>query len=202
MEFVVGLGNPGRKYEGTRHNVGYAVVDRLAERHRFPGDKEFRGALVSRGRIGGQEVMLVKPTTYMNLSGDAVGAIVRYYKQEDAQIIVAHDELDFEPGKVRVKRGGGHGGHNGLRSLMSHLGREFVRIRVGIGKPEHGMDGADWVLSRFDAATKNTIEDAIEAASQAVELVLRDGVQRAMNVYNRRPKEEKAEGDTGSSAND
>jgi PTH1 family peptidyl-tRNA hydrolase len=193
MAFVVGLGNPGGEYQGTRHNVGYEVVDKIAEMHHFSTEKEFRGALVSRGRVGGQEVMLVKPTTYMNLSGDAVGAIVRFYKQEDAEVIVAHDELDFEPGQVRVKIGGGHGGHKGLRSILSHLDRDFIRVRVGIGKPKSSMEGADWVLSRFDGTTRGEIDDAIDAASRAIELILEQGVQKAMNVFNRRPQEEKEE---------
>ncbi len=196
MAFVVGLGNPGREYQGTRHNVGYEVVDALAHKHRFPADREFKGALVSRGRIGGYEVMLIKPTTYMNLSGDAVGAIVRFYKQDDREVIVAHDDLDFDPGQVRVKRGGGHGGHRGLRSIVNHLGRDFTRVRVGIGKPEHqDFDGADWVLSRFDSATRGQIDDAVEAASRAVEMIVTDGVQKAMNVFNRRPREAKPEED-------
>jgi PTH1 family peptidyl-tRNA hydrolase len=187
MRLVVGLGNPGREYEGTRHNVGYAVIGLLAERHGFPPLRRFQGALVSRGSVTNEEVLLVEPTTYMNLSGEAIGAIARFYRVPESDVIVVHDDLDFEPGVVRVKVGGGHGGNNGLRSVIAHLGREFVRVRVGIGKPAHKEDGANWVLSRFDKATREIIEEAFVVAAETVELILRDGVARAMNRVNRKP---------------
>jgi PTH1 family peptidyl-tRNA hydrolase len=193
MWFVVGLGNPGREYAKTRHNVGFDVVERLAARHRFAAAREMSGALIQRGRIAGQEVMLLQPQTYMNLSGDAVGAIVRFYKAEGETLVVVHDELDFDPGVVRMKVGGGHGGHNGLRSIISHLGDGFVRVRVGIGKPASKEEGADHVLSKPDAATRKVMAEAIERAADAVELVLREGVQKAMNEVNRRAPKEDAE---------
>jgi peptidyl-tRNA hydrolase, PTH1 family len=184
VKLVVGLGNPGREYARTRHNLGFEVVEKLAERHRFPDARVQMNALCARGSIGGAEVMLVRPQTYMNLSGDAVGALMRYLKIEPADVIVAHDELDFEPGLVRVKMGGGHGGNNGLRSIIGHIGREFARVRVGIGKPRG--DGADWVLSRVDSHTRGLLDEAIERASDAVELILEAGVAQAMNEVNRR----------------
>jgi PTH1 family peptidyl-tRNA hydrolase len=186
MLFVVGLGNPGRQYEGTRHNVGYEVVDKLAGRHGFPAERSFKGALISRGHIGAEEVLIVKPMTYMNLSGDAVGAIVRYYKTEQSEVIVVHDDLDFDVGEVRIKSGGGHGGHKGLHSIMSHVGREFVRVRVGIGKPCGTTDGSEWVLSRFGNASRPAIDDAIGRAADAVQAVICEGIRKAMNTFNRR----------------
>lgn len=185
MRLVIGLGNPGAEYRGTRHNVGFEVIARLAERHAFPASKAFKKAEVSRGHIEGQEVLLMQPMTYMNLSGDAVSAVMRYYKCEPADLIVVHDELDFEPGQVRVKRDGGHGGNNGLRSIIAHVGRDFPRVRVGIGKPPRGR-GADHVLGRFSKLERVEIDEAIERACDAVEVVLSQGVQRAMNQYNQR----------------
>jgi PTH1 family peptidyl-tRNA hydrolase len=193
MWFVVGLGNPGREYARTRHNLGFDVVERLGVRHRFPAAREVSGALTSRGRIAGQEVMLIQPQTYMNLSGDAVGALVRFYKADEASLVVVHDELDFEPGQVRVKVGGGHGGHNGLRSVMAHMGDEFIRVRVGIGKPPNKDSGADHVLSRPDPMTRQLLEEAIDRAADAVELVIAEGVAQAMNRVNRNEPEAERE---------
>jgi PTH1 family peptidyl-tRNA hydrolase len=190
MWFVVGLGNPGREYEGTRHNVGFDVVERLGRRHRYPAAREMSGALVTKGRIFDQEVMLLQPQTYMNLSGDAVGAIVRFYKAEESNLIVVQDELDFEPGQVRVKLGGGHGGHKGLESVIAHVGGAFVRVRIGIGKPKEdragARAGADHVLSRFEPGIRTLIDEALDTAADAVEAVIAEGVQKAMNRFNRK----------------
>jgi len=193
MFFIVGLGNPGSKYDGTRHNVGFEVVETLARRHGFPGLRTFGNADVSKGRIGSANVLLVEPTTYMNLSGDAVGAVLRFYKGAVEDLLVIHDELDFEPGEVRVKQGGGHGGHNGLRSIVAHVGREFSRIRIGIGKPP--SNGAEHVLSRFDRATREIIDEAVDNSADAVEAILDVGIKAAMNRINRRPKKTKEESD-------
>ncbi|MBI5508286.1 MAG: aminoacyl-tRNA hydrolase [Deltaproteobacteria bacterium] len=186
MWFVAGLGNPGREYEGTRHNVGFEVVSMLADRHRYPAARDTQGAKVAKGRIGREEVLLIQPQTYMNLSGDAIGAIVRFYKGEGSSLVVIHDELDFEPGVVRVKVGGGHGGHNGLRSIILHLGDAFVRVRVGIGKPPKDRPGADHVLSRFDGRTRAVMEKAVVTAADAVEAVVALGAPMAMGRFNRR----------------
>ncbi len=202
MLYVVGLGNPGPEYNGTRHNVGFDVIDELAERHRFPAETKFGSSLVRRDRIRGQEVLLVKPTTYMNLSGDAVGAIVRFYKGDVSDIIVVHDDLDFEPGQVRIKVGGGHGGHNGLSSIMSHVGRDFVRIRLGIGKPTQSQNGSDHVLSGFGAADRRIIDDGIDTAADAVEAVIDEGARKAANRFNRRaPTEEESNGEENEESN-
>ena len=186
MKLVVGLGNPGREYEATRHNVGFAVVDFLARELGFPSWRSAGGARVSRGAVGREEVLLVKPMTFMNLSGDAVGSLMRYYKVGLESLIVVHDELDFEPGTVRVKTGGGHGGHNGLRSIAAHVGRDFVRVRVGIGKPRHATQGADYVLSGFDKSERGLVEEAIAQAAGAVKTIIEEGAAAAMNTFNRR----------------
>ncbi len=186
MLLVVGLGNPGQKYENTRHNVGFEVVDRLATQHGFGPWKSHAGALVSRGTLGNSAVLLVKPTTFMNLSGDAVGSLMRFYKEGLESIIVIHDELDFEPGRVGVKVGGGHGGHNGLRSIMAHIGRDFARVRIGIGKPLDKDKGADYVLSRFDKRERALVDEASARAAEAVVVWATRGPQVAMNEFNKK----------------
>jgi PTH1 family peptidyl-tRNA hydrolase len=184
MMLVVGLGNPGKKYDGTRHNVGFEIIRQVARQHGFPAAKSIKSAEVQKGSIGGQEVLLAQPMTYMNLSGDAVGGLARYYKIEVEDIVVVHDELDFEPGVVRIKNGGGHGGHNGLRSIIGHMGREFLRVRVGVGKPE--AEGADHVLSRFSGNERILINEAIDRAVKAVEMLVREGEEAAMRTFNRK----------------
>ena len=170
---VVGLGNPGRSYERTRHNVGALVADELARRHggSWRKKKKTEAAPVS---LGSREVTLLKPTTFMNNSGAALAG----YGDED--LILVHDDLDLPPGDVRVKAGGGAGGHNGLRSVIQRLGPDFVRVRVGIGRPPAGVGVTDYVLSRMDAA----VRDAVPKAADAVEAVVEDGPEAAMNRFN------------------
>ena len=185
MFLVVGLGNPGKDYDGTKHNVGFELVDLLARRMSAPRWKSELKAETCKVRVGDADVLLVKPQTYMNLSGEAVQALAHYYKVAVAQVVVAHDELDFEPGVVKLKVGGGHGGNNGLRSIMAHLGPDFVRIRIGIGKPPAAERGADWVLSRFSKANRPLIDEALVRADEAVEAIILKGVAKAMNEANR-----------------
>jgi PTH1 family peptidyl-tRNA hydrolase len=185
MFLVVGLGNPGKEYEGTRHNVGFELVDLLAQRLNAPRYKNELKAETAKTRIADEEVMLVKPQTYMNLSGDSVQSLAHYYKVLPARIVVAHDELDFEPGVVRLKIGGGHGGNNGLRSIIANLGADFVRIRIGIGKPPSADRGADWVLSRFDKKSRALIDEALVRGIEAIEAVMVQGAAKAMNEVNR-----------------
>jgi PTH1 family peptidyl-tRNA hydrolase len=187
MRLVVGLGNPGPEYDGTRHNIGFEVIDALARAHRFDPSRMWKNAEVCRGLIKGEDTLLVKPMTYMNLSGEPVGNIVRYYKAEPTEVVVIHDELDFNPGEVRLKANGGHGGHNGLRSLISHVGKDFLRIRMGVGKPPSASQGANYVLTRFDRGSRSQMDDAVIIAMQAVECILSDGMQAAMNRFNRKP---------------
>jgi peptidyl-tRNA hydrolase, PTH1 family len=172
---VVGLGNPGRSYERTRHNLGFLVADELARRHGGSWRKRKRteAAPVS---LGLQDVTLLKPTTFMNNSGAALAE----YKADD--LIVVHDDLDLPEGDVRVKVGGGAGGHNGLRSVIGHLGPDFVRVRVGVGRPPPGMGVTDYVLGKMDAA----VRDAVPRATDAVEAVVEDGLEAAMNRFNAR----------------
>jgi len=169
----VGLGNPGRAYERTRHNIGFLVADELARRHGGSWRRRKR-AEAAPVWLGSTEVTLLKPTTFMNNSGSALAG----YRTED--LILVHDDLDLPPGDVRVKVGGGAGGHNGLRSIIQHLGPDFVRVRVGIGRPPAGVSGTDYVLSRLDAA----VRDAVPLAADAVETVVEEGPEAAMNHFN------------------
>ena len=183
---VVGLGNPGREYARTRHNVGAEAVGLLVER---VGEKFKAGrdrALVADTRLAGRRVVLAFPTTYMNESGQAVGALMRRHKLLDpAQLIVVHDELDLPPGVVRVKVGGGLAGNNGLRSITQHLRtQEFVRVRIGIGKPPSKERGADHVLSRLPKAERELLDIAIVSAADAVEVLLAEGPDAAMRQFN------------------
>ena len=170
---VVGLGNPGRSYERTRHNAGYLVADELVKRHGGSWRKKKR-AEATPVSLGTKNATLLKPTTFMNNSGSAVAD----YRPED--LIVVHDDLDLEAGTVRVKVGGGAGGHNGLRSIIGRLGPDFVRVRVGIGRPPIGMTVTDYVLGRMDAA----VRDVIPQAADAVEAVVEEGPEAAMNRFN------------------
>jgi PTH1 family peptidyl-tRNA hydrolase len=185
---VVGLGNPGAEYAGTRHNAGADVVDLLARRH---GGKlrhaKREHALTDAVTIAGKRVGLAFPQTYMNESGRAVAALLRRFEIDDAtQLVVVHDELDLPHARVRVKAGGGLAGHNGLRSIVDHVKTDaFLRIRIGIGKPPGGKEqGADHVLKRLPKAMKEEFAIAIEEAADAVEMIVTDGVDRAMNRYN------------------
>jgi PTH1 family peptidyl-tRNA hydrolase len=187
MKIIVGLGNPGKKYERTRHNAGFLVVDALARSLRFDLSQEKYHALAGKGRIGEEDVLLAKPQTYMNESGRSVGSIMRYTSAAALDLIVVHDELDLPLGTVRVKSGGGHGGHNGLRSIIDHLGApDFIRVRVGIGRPSPGRDAADYVLSPFAQEERASAERSFERAAEAVTAIIVDGLTKAMNDYNKK----------------
>jgi PTH1 family peptidyl-tRNA hydrolase len=185
---VVGLGNPGSEYSRTRHNVGAEVVELLAKRHGGRLKKGRReNALVDEVRIGGRRVALAVPLTYMNDSGRAVGALVRRYDVEPDALVIVHDELDLPPAVLKVKEGGGLAGHNGLRSIKQHLKTdEFLRVRIGVGKPVSKEQGADHVLNRFGKRERAEIAVTIEEAADAVETILTEGVAAAMTRYNTR----------------
>ncbi|MCC5867451.1 MAG: aminoacyl-tRNA hydrolase [Gammaproteobacteria bacterium] len=192
LQLIVGLGNPGSRYEQTRHNAGFWFADLLADRGkaRFATESRFQGEL-ARVVLVGEEVRLLKPATFMNLSGQSVGAVARFFKLEPGQILVAHDELDLPPGAARLKLGGGHGGHNGLRDLIRHVGAEFWRLRIGIGHPGHRDDVTDFVLTRAPAEEQTLIDDALRDAADAVEKMLAQGAERAMHQLHSRGVEAK-----------
>jgi PTH1 family peptidyl-tRNA hydrolase len=180
---VVGLGNPGPQYEKTRHNVGFMVVDALAarERARFSVHKK-SGADAVTIRLAGRQVILAKPRTYMNLSGKPVAALARFFSVDPGNLVVVHDELDLDYGTLRLKMGGGEGGHNGLRSISQALGtKDYLRTRVGIGRPPGRMDPADYVLKPFSTVERKELDLVCEEAADAVELLLRVGLEAAQN---------------------
>jgi len=183
---VVGLGNPGPKYDWTRHNMGFLVIDELAEREKIPVQKLKFKALTNTAVIGDQSVLLMKPTTYMNLSGGAVGEAARFYKIPPERILVISDDVALPQGKLRIRRSGSAGGHNGLKDIIAHLGGDgFPRIKVGVGgKPHPDSDMADWVLGKFTGQDKKVMEEAIKRAADAVEELLKNGVDQAMSRYN------------------
>lgn len=182
MKLFVGLGNPGAKYAGNRHNIGFMALDRIAEDHGFsPWRKAFQG-LVSEGRLGSEKLILLKPETFMNLSGQSVRAAVDFYKIDLAEITVFHDELDLAPGKLRVKQGGGHAGHNGLRSLHAHLGEAYARVRLGIGHPGHKDKVAAYVLNDFAKADQNWLDDLMRGISDGAEALAAGDAARFQNA--------------------
>lgn len=181
---VVGLGNPGREYENTRHNVGWMVADELARRHGASFRGKFSGQL-AQGRIDGVPVALLKPETFMNLSGRSVSAAARFFKVPPAQILVLHDEGDFDLGRLQARAGGGLAGHNGLRSIAQHLGtQEFLRLRIGVGRPERGDPRplADYVLADFEPHEDR--EGIVAHAADAVETIAREGLEAAQRAVN------------------
>lgn len=183
---VVGLGNPGPKYEWTRHNMGFLVIDQLADRADIPVQKLKFQALTNTALIGGQSVLLMKPTTYMNLSGQAVGQAARFYKIPPERVLVISDDVALPQGKLRIRRSGSAGGHNGLKDIIAHLGSDqFPRVKVGVGgKPHPDSDMADWVLSTFTGEDRKAMEEAIDRAADAVTCLLEQGVDKAMAKYN------------------
>ncbi|MDF2695452.1 MAG: Peptidyl-tRNA hydrolase [Labilithrix sp.] len=193
MYLVVGLGNPGKKYAKNRHNVGFMVVERLASSHGLPDFKEKFSAVWTKGEIsvggGRHAVALLEPQTFMNLSGDSVQPAASFLKVDPAHVVVVHDELDLPWHDVRLKVGGGHAGHNGLRSIIQRLGTpEFVRVRVGVGRPPAGFMGdvADFVLADFDAMERAELPAVVDRAASAIEAVLAQGLAPAMNAINTR----------------
>jgi len=182
---VVGLGNPGDEYRGSRHNVGADVVELLAERHGGRLRKRKERALVDEVTIDGRRVALAVPLTYVNDSGLAVGALVRRFGVSPEQLVVVHDELDLPVAQLKVKSGGGLAGHNGLRSIVAHLhSQDFQRVRIGVGKPVTKERGADHVLNRFGKRERTEVDVTVEQAADAVEAIVRDGVEAAMNRFN------------------
>ena len=188
MYLIVGLGNPGRQYEATRHNMGFDVIDKLVEEYQVPQAGVKFNAMYGKGRIGGQPVILMKPLSYMNLSGGPIREMANYFKIDpETELIVIYDDIDLEPGQLRIRKKGSAGGHNGIKHIIQQLGTQnFVRIKVGVGAKPKGWDLADYVLGRFDKEDRALIEEAQERACKAVELILTDSVDAAMNEYNKK----------------
>lgn len=188
FKLIVGLGNPGDKYARTRHNAGYWLVDELARRHggSFRAESRHQGEL-ARVRIGAGEVWLLKPTTFMNLSGQSIGSVAGFYRVPVGEILVAHDELDLLPGTIRLKEGGGHGGHNGLRDAIAVLGDTFWRVRIGIGHPGHRDQVSDYVLTRAPADEDRLLHDRVALAADVIPLALEQGMQKAMLKLHAKP---------------
>jgi PTH1 family peptidyl-tRNA hydrolase len=191
MKLIVGLGNPGPKYRGTLHNVGFDVVDALAQRHGVTWDSAPADALIAKvrnlGNFGDNGMLLAKPLTFMNLSGRAVGDLQRYFKIEPSDLLVVTDDVNLPAGQLRARRGGSAGGHNGLKSIIELLGTDqFPRLRVGVGRGDPRRDLADHVLGRVDGDDKDILAEATALAAEAVELFVTQGIEDVMNRYNRR----------------
>ena len=186
MKLWVGLGNPGAKYAGNRHNIGFMALDRIAADHGFSGWKRTFQGLVAEGRLGGDKVLLLKPETFMNLSGQAVGEALRFHKLAPADLTVFHDELDLAPGRIRVKQGGGHAGHNGLRSIHAHVGEAYGRVRLGIGHPGHKDAVASYVLHDFAKADQDWLDDLLRGISDGAAALADGDGTRFLNAVNAR----------------
>lgn len=188
MYIIVGLGNPGSRYAHTRHNVGFDTIDILADRYGISVDNKKFKALWGKGVIEGQRVVLAKPQTYMNLSGESVRQLIDFYKiDETEELIVIYDDISLEPGQLRIRGKGSAGGHNGIKSIIAHLGgQDFKRIKVGVGEKPLGFDLADYVLSRFSKAERESVEEALQRAAEAAAAIMTDGMDAAMNRYNKK----------------
>ncbi len=191
MYLIAGLGNPTRQYEHTRHNIGFDAITYLADRyHIVMNTKKFQGICGS-GVIEGQKVLLLKPQTYMNLSGNSVGEAANFYKLDPAtEVIVIYDDIALDPGFIRVRKKGSAGGHNGIKDIIAHLGtQEFQRIRIGVGEKPKDYDLADYVLGRFTAEDRKKVEEAMEQAADAVSLMVQERTDEAMNLYNKKKQD-------------
>lgn len=186
MFLIVGLGNPGKKYEGTRHNIGFDVIDALAERYNINMNEKKHRALCGTGVILGAKVILAKPLTYMNLSGESAAEIINYYKLDpEAEMLVIFDDVSLVPGQIRVRKKGSAGGHNGIKSIIARTGTQnFMRIKVGVGEKPKDWDLADYVLGRFAKEERALVDAAVEAAAAAAGLILQGEIDRAMNDFN------------------
>ncbi len=192
MFIIAGLGNPTLQYEGTRHNVGFDVIDMLADRYNISVDGRKGRALIGKGMIGGQKVLLVKPQTYMNLSGESLRELVNYYKiDEEHELLVIYDDISLDVGQLRIRKKGSAGGHNGIKNIIAHLGGQvFPRIKVGVGEKPPKYDLADYVLGHFSKAEQELMSEGYDNAVKAVELIVSDQISEAMNEYNRKKKDE------------
>ena len=186
MYIIAGLGNPGREYEQTKHNVGFRVIDKLADKYNIDVTKFKHKAFTGDGMINGKKVFLVKPQTYMNLSGESVAELVNYYKLDpESELIVVFDDISLEPGNIRIRKKGSAGGHNGIKNIIAMTGTQnFMRIKVGVGEKPKGWDLADYVLGGFSKEDEALVKEACEHAAEAAAEILTDGPDKAMNDFN------------------
>ena len=188
MYIIVGLGNPGRDYENTRHNIGFDVIDRLAEQENIVVLEKKHKAIIGKGVIAGEKCILAKPQTFMNLSGESVRALLDYYKaDETADLIVISDDISLDVGQLRIRKKGSAGGHNGLKSIIAHLGHDvFMRVKMGVGEKPKGWDLADYVLGHFSPQEREVMEEAVERAADAIRMMIAEDADAAMNDFNRK----------------
>ena len=185
MKVIAGLGNPTTKYEGTRHNMGFSAIYQIADRYNIKMNILNHKALIGTGIIAGEKVMLVMPQTFMNLSGESIGEILRYYKLTPEDLIVLYDDIDLDIGKLRIRAKGSAGGHNGIKNIIAHIGTtEFDRVRIGVGHKPEGRDLADYVLSRFSSEELPVVRDSVSKAADAIEVIITTGIDAAMNKFN------------------
>lgn len=192
MYIIAGLGNPTAQYQGTRHNVGFDVIDKLADRYNISVEGRKSRAFVGKGIIEGQKVLLVKPQTFMNLSGESIRGLVDYYKIDpERELLVIYDDISLDVGQLRIRKKGSAGGHNGIKNIIAHLDSQiFARIKVGVGEKPKGYDLADYVLGHFSKAEREKMEEGYDKAIDAIKLFLQDEMDQAMNLYNRKVKSE------------
>ena len=189
MYIIIGLGNPGKQYISTRHNIGFDAITRISDDYNIPLNIRKHKAICGTGYIEGQKVLLAQPQTYMNLSGESVRALVDFYKVSSEDIIVIYDDVDLDVGQLRIRQRGGAGGHNGIKSIIQHLGtQEFPRIRIGVGNKPKEWDLVDYVMSKFSDSENTLMRQALKNVSEATKTMIRSGIVEAMNIYNRKQR--------------
>ncbi len=199
MRIIIGLGNPTDKYQGTRHNVGWDAITRISDDYRIPLNQKRHKALCGSGYIEGEKVILAQPLTYMNLSGESVRELVDFYKVDPEDVIIIYDDVSLDVGQLRLRKKGSPGGHNGIKSIISHLGtNEFPRIKVGVGDRPKDWDLADYVLSRFKGEEQAAIREALKETSEACRMIITVGMDAAANQYNKKKESSQANKDTES----
>ena len=188
MYIIVGLGNPGKEYQNTRHNIGFDVIDEIAERNNIAMGEKKHKAIIGKGFVAGQRVILVKPQTFMNLSGESVRDVIDFYKvDEKTELIVISDDISLDVGQIRIRKKGSAGGHNGLKNIILHLGHdEFQRVKMGVGEKPKGYDLADYVLGHFSKEEREIMDESAGRAAKAIEVMLTEGADAAMNLYNKK----------------
>ncbi len=192
MYIIAGLGNPDKQYEGTRHNAGFDVMDRIADKYNISVDGRKHRAFIGKGIIAGQKVILAKPQTYMNLSGESILSLVDYYKADvERELLIIYDDISLETGQLRIRAKGSAGGHNGIKNIIAHLGTQvFPRIKVGVGEKPQGYDLADYVLGHFSKAERELMDEGYDNAVRAAEMIISGRMNEAMNEFNRKKKDE------------